>query len=255
MFYSLSVLRRLAAAFLVFACLFSFAGVAGSSFAESLPLGNERTDAHPVALTPVTLTGDEKLIAHHEGSSAGVGQLLHDEQAVEVEVTDSLWGNLLLSMAYRRDAELQKLVKRMGVSNNLFLASIAGVSGLGLAQSITGLATLNNHQASGSQHSHGGHGHDHSSGATSHQESLAPSIMGVIGSGATLMTIGAHVYFEHRYKKKIKTRQQAINHEILQILNALEGGTNFELVQPKLTSLVGERASREFLQLWRVTHP
>lgn len=254
MFYPLPVLRWPTAAFLVFACLFAFAGVAGPGFAESLPLGDRHSDAQPVVLTPVTLTGDETMIAHHEGSGAGVGQLLHDEQAAEAEVTDSLWGNLLLSMAYRRDAELKKLVKRMGVSNNLFLASIAGVSGLGLAQSITGLATLNNHEAAGSQHSHGGHEHD-SSGAASHQESLAPSVMGVIGSGVTLATIGAHVYFEHRYKKKIKTRQQLINHEILQILNELEGGTNFELVQPKLNSLVGERASREFLQLWRVTHP
>lgn len=194
---------------------------------------------------PVTLYPDERVVAHHEGSSAGVGQLLHNDEDPDAEVTDSLWGNLLLSMAYRRDAELKHLVKKMGVSNNLFLASIAGVSGLGLAQSITGLATLNRSE-SGSHEEHGGAGHRESKGA---------SIMGVVGSGVTLFSIGTHVYLEHRYKKQIKARQQIINRQVLHVLEDLESGVNHELVQPKLASLVGERATGEFLQLWRAAHP
>lgn len=246
MFYSLLVLRRAAAAFLVIACLLATDGLAGFSHAESLPLASDRIQVETITLTP-----DEKVLAHHEGSSAGVGQLLHDDQQdSEAEVSDSLWGNMLLSMAYRRDAELKRVVKKMGLSNNLFLASIAGVSGLGLAQSITGLATLNQHDTGGGHHENeeGGHG-------GGHKESLAPSVMGLVGSGATLLSIGAHVFFEHRYKKQIKARQQVINHQVLHILEDLEGGINHELVQPKLVTLVGERASGEFLQLWRAAHP
>ncbi len=193
----------------------------------------------------VTLSPDERVLAHHEGSSAGVGQLLHNDEDPDAEVTDSLWGNLLLSMAYRRDAELKHLVKKMGVSNNLFLASIAGVSGLGLAQSVTGLATLNRAESLGDE-AHGGGGHRESKGA---------SIMGVVGSGVTLLSIGTHVYLEHRYKKQIKARQQIINHQVLHVLEALESGGNTELVQPQLVSLVGGRATGEFLQLWRAAHP
>ncbi len=194
--------------------------------------------------TVITLSPDERLVAHHEGSSAGVGQLLHNDEDPDAEVTDSLWGNLILSMAYRRDAELKHLVKKMGVSNNLFLASIAGVSGLGLAQSVTGLATLNRAESGGDEEHGGGH-----------RESKGASIMGVVGSGVTLLSIGTHVYLEHRYKKQIKARQQIINHQVLHVLEELESGVNQELVQPKLVSLVGERATGEFLQLWRAAHP
>ncbi|WP_373531058.1 hypothetical protein [Vampirovibrio sp.] len=243
---SLLFLRRPAAACLVVASLFTAPGLVGFSHAEPVSL-----DAAGAETETITLNADEKLLAHHEGSSAGVGQLLHDDENSQDEVTDSLWGNLLLSMAYRRDESLKGLVKKMGVSNNLFLASIAGVSGLGLAQSITGLATLNQHKAGGAHHEEG----EHVGGGGGHRESLAPSVMGLVGSGATLVSIGAHVFFEHRYKKQIKARQLVINHQVLHILEDLENGTNQELVQPQLASLVGPRATGEFLQLWRAAHP
>lgn len=115
---------------------------------------------------------------------------------------------------------------------------------MGLAQSVTGLATLNRAESVGDAE-HGG-GHRESKGAT---------IMGVVGSGVTLLSIGTHVYLEHRYKKQIKARQQIINHQVLHVLEDLESGVNQELVQPKLVSLVGERATGEFLQLWRAAHP
>ncbi len=252
MHVALSDLRRVAAAFLVVTSFFTATDLGGSALAESLPVVSGGTAALQPIHQPVTL-GDGKeplLLAHHEGSSAGVGQLLHDDQDPEAEVTDSLWGNLILSMAYRRDPELKQWIKKMGVSNNLFLASIAGVSGLGLAQSITGLATLNQSESGGGHHEEHEHG-----GGGGHREHLAPSIMGVAGSAATLVSIGAHVYFEQRYKKKIKARQQVLNHEVLHILEALESGANQELVQPKLVNLIGQRATGEFMQLWRSAHP
>jgi len=241
---SLFFLRRSTAVCLVFTSLLTTPGLVGFGYAESSPLAPAPVEAEAVTLTP-----DERMLAHHEGSSAGVGQLLHDDESAESEVSDSLWGNLLLSMAYRRDEQLKGLVKKMGLSNNLFLASIAGVSGLGLAQSITGLATLNQYEVGEVHHEDGGHG------GGGHRESLAPSVMGLVGSGATLLSIGAHVFLEHRYKKQIKTRQRVINHEVLHILEDLESGINQELVQPRLVALVGARASGEFFQLWRAAHP
>lgn len=165
-------------------------------------------------------------------------------------VTESLWGNLLLSMAYQRDPELQKLVKKLNRVNTFTLASVAGVSALGLAQSInalsnTGPQTINITPA----HHPGGHDHVHVPA-----ESKTPSTLGIIGSGATLVTLGIRTVLNKRYNSKLAKRQAQIQHRIAEILSLMENG-NRSAAQHQLTGLVGARATGEFLQIWDATHP
>lgn len=190
------------------------------------------------------------LLAHHEGATSAASSLLAGVSNGEAssEVLDSLWGSLLAGMAYRRDAQLKAIARKMGRSNNAFLLSIAGISGLSLAQNITGLAAVNN------GHESTGHHEDEESEGHGHHDSPASSIMGVVGSGLTLGSIGVHAYLEHRYKKQFIRRQQDINTQILHVLGELEEGMSNDQVNTELVSLVGQRASREFMQLWQAVH-
>src|SRR5262249_36980180 len=154
-------------------------------------------------------------------------------------------GSMIAGIAYRRDPEMQRLLKRAGRSNTLFLLSVASISGLSMAQNITGLATLN----APDSHSHGEEG-EHGD----HHDSIAPSVMGLVGSGLTLGSIGAHAYLGHRYHKQIEQRRKLINARVLHVLDTLDAGPMTDDLQTELISLIGERASREFMQIWNAAH-
>lgn len=245
MFYSLSLSRKATAGALALALLLGAAG--GDVLAQGTPLNNL---APTMPMPPATATNqpnDSRLLAHHEGATSAATSLLADgvgSGSDSGSILESLWGSLLVSMAYRRDPAIKTVIKKMNRSNNAFLLSIAGVSGLGLAQNITVLSTLNSNTGGGHHEEGGGH-----------RESIGSSIMGLVGSGITLGSIGVHVYMEHRYKKQIEQRQGIINGQISEILEQLEQGPATDQIQTALAELVGERAAREFLQLWMASHP
>jgi len=217
------------------------------------------------------------LLAHCGGSTSTLGavDLLGTEPAGpgSEALTDSLWGNLILQMAYARDRQLGGSAKKLRHTDNFTLASIYGISGLSLAQSITGLATLNQRHANAAgagiqQQEAPAHGemaagvtashHDdaHSAGSEhgNHNDSYAPGILGLIASGSTLAALGLRFYFGHRYSKQIKQRQQAIKAKVLAILARLEKDESPEQLRDQLVPLIGERATKEFSQLWRSSH-
>lgn len=253
MLSTLSVSRRLIAVALVVTSLYG----AGGSLALAQPTAKLAGALQLQSIEPVRLnqsepevSPDTSLLAHHEGATSAVSSLLGDGMAASEDVMDSLWGSMIAGIAYRRDPEMQRLVKRAGRSNTLFLLSVASISGLSLAQNITGLATLN---ASNSQ-AHGEEGEEHEHGGGGHHDSIAPSVMGLVGSGLTLGSIGAHAYFGHRYQKRIEQRRQMINARVLHVLDALEAGPMTDSLQTELIGLIGERASREFMQIWSAAH-
>lgn len=163
-------------------------------------------------------------------------------------VSDSLWGNLLLSMAYQRDAETKRLVKKLNRVNTWTILSIAGISGLSLAQSISSYSSLQ-----GASHleveEHDGHSH-----VNTEADSKTPSVLGIIGSGATIATLGYRAIASSKLQKKITARQRAIQEKIALILTSLEAGQSTDSIKLQLNDLVGERASGEFISLWNVTH-
>lgn len=202
------------------------------------------------------------LLAHHEAASSTVGavDILGTEPAAQMSgaLSDSLWGNLILQMAYARDRELYSSVRKLKFSDNLTLASIYGIAGVSVAQSITGLVTLNPGGGHGTSHnvdtgSEGEHQHA-AANDNQHNDSYAPGILGLISSGSTLAALGLRFYFGHRYSKKIKTRQQEIRSRVESILARLEKGESPEQLRVELLPLIGERATREFNQLWRSSH-
>jgi hypothetical protein len=213
-----------------------------------------------VTLKAIPAGLNQGLLAHHGGESAGAGtigtlggaQLLGSasQSVSRPTYSDSLWGNLLLSMAYQRDPELQKLIKRMGHVNTVTLLSVAGVSGLALAQSIYSYRQIEPKVYDVTPAHHAG-GHDHIHMA---EESRIPSTLGIIGSGATMLTLGVRAVANLRYGKKIQHRQQAIIRRIDNILGRLEEGASPALIELDLSQLVGARACSEFLALWRSVH-
>jgi hypothetical protein len=150
-------------------------------------------------------------------------------------LTDSLWGNLILEMAYQRDPELQKIAKKLNLVNIGTMTSIAGIAGGTLAQGITALYVLNPPDGK--------------------PDSYAPLNVGVVLSSATLLTFAARVYFNHRLEKRIMARQLELKTRVESLLHHLEQ-CNGKCADAKnqLTDLIGERACREWVQLWQSSH-
>jgi hypothetical protein len=150
-------------------------------------------------------------------------------------LTDSLWGNLILEMAYQRDKALQKLAKRMNIVNFGTMASIGTIAGGTLGQGIAALGTLNP--------------------PTGHEDSYIPGVIGTTLSMMTIMTFVARMYFNHKMQKDVQDRQIAIRTQVESVLNHLERSeTKCPDAQKDLTELIGDRASHEWLQLWQSSH-
>lgn len=169
-------------------------------------------------------------------------------QAKKSILSESLWVNLLLSMAYQRDAQLQKYARRMGQVNTFTLLSVVGVSALGLTQSIVSLH--NTHDARSLEVE------DHNGDLHAHQEadSRVPATLGLIGSGATIATLGVKAVWDGVYGHKLAKRQAELQVEVASILEALNAGTPFREISGALSSLIGETATQEFQGLWQAAH-
>lgn len=215
------------------------------------------------SVSTVTTPSDNNLLAHHGGDgvtgavaiagapSVAAGML--SAHASKRSYSDSMWGNILLNMAFARDEELQRLSKRLGQINSVTMLSLVGVSGLSLAQGIYGF----NHQAEPQSidvipaHHPGGHDHVH---IPAEKTDRVPSTLSIVGSGVTIGMLGLRAMFGKAYTIKIVNRQVAIRDSVDSILDRLDQGIATSSVQSELVKLVGERASSEFLMLWRVVH-
>ncbi len=163
---------------------------------------------------------------------AAVGGVLGKKQKNEPLITDSLWGNLILDMAYQRDAEIKKLMKQLNLVNIGTMGAISAIAAGTLAQGIITLATLNPPEPL----------HD----------SYLPGAIGIGMSGLTLVTFAGRAALNHALVKKMRKRQLAIKHQVEAILAQFESshGENDE-AKTELTALIGQRAAGEWTQLWR----
>lgn len=117
----------------------------------------------------------------------------------ESVLTDSLWGNLILELAYQRDKELKTLSKRMNLVSLGTLGAIGAISAGTLAQGIDALIVLNPHDG--------------------HLDSYAPGIVGVTMSSITIMTFLTRFVFNHKFQKQVRERQIAIKTHVEAVLN------------------------------------
>lgn len=260
-------------------CSKFFSGLAASLTLCCLIGSGLKADAQYFQAAPAGKSpfgGDrERIIAHHECCTTAplAADILATDKggSLREPLSDSLWGNLILQMAFARDKHLALTDRKMRLTDNLTLAGIYGISALGLAQGITSLSLPNNTHAltlsssrasmaaadTGGMEGVSGGVHDHGQEQSTHDNhsgSTAPSIMSTVASASTLLTLGLRAYYGRRYSKQLRRRQQEIAKQVEAVLSQLEAGQETESVVSDLASLIGQRATREFLQIWRASH-
>jgi len=156
----------------------------------------------------------------------------HKDKSV---LTDSLWGNLILELAYQRDPELQKIARRLNLVGLGTLGAIGGIAGGTLAQGIVALKVINP--------------------SPGHLDSYSPLIIGTALSAATLMVFAARMSLNHKLANQVSNRQFAIKAHVEAILAHMEAsGAKCDAAKKELTALIGERACGEWVDLYQSSH-
>jgi len=245
MLFALPVLRRLAASILLASFVLSPVSFAATTTGAMVTPSSIR---QPVCVTPqpethelsngtIELTTNKSrqapiLLAHHE-ASVGASQLLTTgASTIASTVSKSLWGNMVLSMALQQDDQVQQINKKLGHVSGWVFASVGMISALSVAQGIDGLATLQ-------QDPHPYH----------------PPILGLVGSGLTLVSVVSQAGMIHRYKKQLLARQEEVADQVAHALEHLKNDGLTDHVQAELSNLIGSQGASEFLSLWQAAHP
>lgn len=150
-------------------------------------------------------------------------------------LSDSIWGNMILKMAYSHDEELQRLLrKQRHISSGSYVA-LGAISGATLGQNISSIALLNPPDGV--------------------PDSYAPGIVGLVLDGAVNTVIGGNILLRHVQQKRIKARRREIRSQVAAILEHMEfSASNCPDAQKDLAQLIGERGAQECLQLWQSSH-
>ena len=150
-------------------------------------------------------------------------------------LSDSLWGNIILKMAYQRDPQIQKLTRHIKGVNTLTGGTIAGTVGGTLAQNIVSMGTLNP--------PHG------------QSDSYLPGSLGLGLSGLVNVVFDSSLVVNWHLKKKIKARQLIVRQKVETILNHLEySEATCPQAKIELAEIIGKRAADDCIQLWRSSH-
>jgi len=150
-------------------------------------------------------------------------------------LSNSIWGNIILKMAYARDPEVLRLAKKLKITNFGTTTGLATVAGGTMAQGIVSMGTLNP--------------------APGLEDSYTPGMIGVCLEGAVLMILAGGPLVQHKFRKQLKSRQMAIRQRVEQILQHLEySKTNCSEAQKDLAELVGDRGAGDCVQLWQSSH-
>lgn len=150
-------------------------------------------------------------------------------------LSNSLWGNLILKIAYEHDPELQKLRhinKGVNIGTTGTLAAAAAGT---LPQTTTSIVALNPPDGM--------------------LENYTPGIIGIALEGATNVALWTRLGLNAGLHKKVKARQFAIRQKVEGILHHLEfSQTNCPEARKELAQIIGEKAATECIDLWRSSH-
>ncbi len=150
-------------------------------------------------------------------------------------LSNSIWGNIILKMAYARDPEVLRLANKLKITNLGSTSGLMCVAGGTAAQGVVGISTLNPPDGL--------------------PDSYAPGIVGLGLEAAVLMIFAGGPLVQHKYRKALKARQLAIRQQVEQILQHLEySKTECSDAQKELATLVGDRGAQECVQLWQSSH-
>jgi len=150
-------------------------------------------------------------------------------------LSESVWGNMILRMAYKRDERLQKLSKKLGTGYDLANLTIFGIAGGTLAQNIISQATLNP--------------------PPPQFDSYLPGSLGLGMSSLLTVNFGAISLWRFAIQRKVRVRQLEIIKVVESVLQHMEySETECPEAQKQLAELIGDRAARECEKLWRTSH-
>jgi hypothetical protein len=150
-------------------------------------------------------------------------------------LTESIWGSIILKIAFQRDPILQKLTRHRKGVNALMGGSIGSAIGGTFAQNIISVGTLNPPEGL----------HD----------SYLPGGLGLGMSGLVNVAFDAGIAANWHLNKKIKARQLVISQRVESILDHLEkSDAGCPNAQSDLTEIIGERAAADCLKLWHSSH-
>ena len=221
-----------------------------STASISVQANNTQPTATTLPIETEIQTIDSLKLAHAEDGNiefnnsiiAGhIGQASYHDDVEHSDLSDSLWVNMALTMAYHRDPVIQKIMKKNHRLAQAGSISAIALSGMGMSSSILSLATLN---SGGGSHSEDEHDH-----GPVERDNPTSSVIGVVGSGLSLVVLGSQMFFRHRYKKQLLARQQLIKADVEY---GIEHITE-DLGKTKLKQLIGPRATKELIDLFQ--HP
>lgn len=150
-------------------------------------------------------------------------------------LSNSIWGNIILKLAYDRDPELAKFKRTTRGVNAGAAATLAAAASGTLPQSVMSIYTLNPPDGV--------------------PDSYAPGIVGVVLEGATNLALLAQLGINRGVRNKVKARQRAIRDKVEGILHHLEfSETNCPDARQQLTEIIGDKAAGECMDLWRSSH-
>lgn len=150
-------------------------------------------------------------------------------------LSESIWGNIILKIAYKRDAKLQSLSKKMGWTDDATNLGVIAVSGGVLSQVVVNQATLNPPDGQ--------------------SDSYLPGAVGLGFTGLTTVVIGGQNILHWAIRKKMIARQREITKAVESVLEHMEySETECPEAQKQLAELIGDRAARDCEKLWRSSH-
>lgn len=157
--------------------------------------------------------------------------------------SDSLWGNLLLNMAYQRDPLLKKFIRKRNMLGPAIFASTLGIFTL---NTVIGAYTMGQAWQStllppnqpGGRHL-----------------LVTPNAMVVAAGAMGLLTLGGSTFWFLHYDRKIKERQVFLRKSIDALLVKLNHEGETPEIRETLGAFVGQQATDEFLRIFKVVQP
>jgi len=150
-------------------------------------------------------------------------------------LTSSIWGNMILKMAYAHDELLGRLAKKRRHVNSSTVGVFAGVAAGTAGQGIVGMGVLNPPEG--------------------HEDSYVPGTIGLCLEGVVNCAITGNFLLTYKYNKKIKEREAEIRERAENVLEQLSHqDSGLDHANAELVELIGRQGAQEYLQLWDSSH-
>ena len=150
-------------------------------------------------------------------------------------LTESIWGNIILKMAYQHDPVIIKLLGHQKDVDQMTTTAFTSAVGGTLAQNVISQATLNPPDGQ--------------------FDSYLPGSLGLGFSALVNVALDSSIVLKWGVRKKIKARQKEIRAKVEGILEHLEYSVaECPEAQRDLTAIIGEKAAKECVQLWQSSH-